>query len=180
MAFDLQPINLKKGNFSLEPLQKKDFDNLFAIASDPLIWEQHPSKNRYQEEIFKVFFNDAMDSNGAFKILDTKTNSIIGSSRFYECNELKKTVAIGYTFFSRSYWGTECNKVVKLLMLNHAFEYIDTVFFHVGASNIRSQKAVEKLGALKISEIEMEYVGEPNRHNYIYQLDKSNWQQTNN
>jgi RimJ/RimL family protein N-acetyltransferase len=173
--FNLQPTHLHNEWVILKPLQSDDFETLYAIASDPLIWEQHPSKTRYQREVFQVFFEGAMESGGAFMMLDAKTNEPIGSSRFYTYNEAESSIEIGYTFYARRCWGLPYNRSAKQLMINHAFDYVDTVIFNIGANNIRSQKAIEKIGAIKIGEKEVAYYGEIDNLNYIYAITKNNW-----
>ena len=82
MAFDLQP-HLKGELVELRSLAPDDWDKLFAVAADSLIWEQHPESDRYKEDVFRVFFKDALESGGAFVIIDRQTQEIIGSTRFY-------------------------------------------------------------------------------------------------
>lgn len=176
MNFDLQPDGLKNEFVELTPLKEEDFERLYQVAKDPLLWEQHPNKDRYQREVFATYFRGAMESGGAFIISDAATHQPIGSSRFYEYDDEKRWVAIGYTFLARDHWGTTYNRAVKSLMLGHAFRFVDHVIFHIGAFNIRSQKAIEKLGARKTGEVEMEYYGEEKKLNYIYQVDKKDWQ----
>ena len=149
----LQPI-LENDSILLRPLRASDFENLYAVASDPLIWEQHPSKNRYQLEIFQALFEDSLASNGALVIIDKSNNKIIGSSRYYEADFAKESVVIGYTFLSRDYWGGYFNRLVKDLMINHAFQYFSRILFHVDSHNIRSQKAMEKIGGKVTREFE--------------------------
>jgi len=159
----------------LQPLKNEDFETLYQVASDPKIWEQHPIKDRYKREVFQIFFEGAMASGGAFIVYDQKTGQAIGSTRFYDWQKDKKRVTIGYTFYARDHWGGRYNPAVKALMLNHAFQFVDEVHFHVGALNIRSQKAIERLGALKIEETEIAYHGEQKNLNFIYRLNKTNW-----
>ena len=170
-SFNLQP-RLENEFIRIVPLQADDFETLYAIASDPLIWEQHPNKDRYKREVFETFFKGAMESNGAFLVYDHKTGTPIGSSRYYEADEEKKTIAIGYTFLARDHWGGTYNPALKSLMMEHAFRHFDAVIYHIGALNIRSQKAMEKLGGKKIAELEMEYYGEPNKLNFVYEIRK--------
>ena len=144
---DLQPT-LEGSLVRLRPLRAEDFDALFAVASDPLIWEQHPQRERYQEETFRAFFRDAMDSKGALLALDAKTGDVIGSSRFHGYDAAKREVEIGWTFLARSHWGGACNGEMKQLMLRHAFRFVDRVVFLIGPQNFRSQRAVEKIGAV--------------------------------
>lgn len=169
--FELQPT-LSNEFIKIQPLKAEDFETLYSVASDPLLWEQHPNKDRYKREVFETFFKGAMESKGAFLVFDNKTNTVIGSSRYYEFEPEHKSVAIGYTFIARNHWGGIYNPALKDIMLKHAFRFVNSVILHVGAVNIRSQKAVERLGAKKIREVEMEYYGEPNKLNFVYELKK--------
>ena len=169
---NLQPNHLNNNRIILEPLQALHFEELYTIASDPLIWEQHPNPNRYQKEVFQTFFEGAINSGGAFIIRNADTGKALGSSRFYDYSRINDEIKIGYTFFSRDCWGKGINKEVKTLMLNYAFIYVERVIFHVGASNIRSQNAMLQLGAKKIGEEIIAYFGEPDRLNYVYEMRK--------
>ncbi len=168
--FDLQPENLFNENVKLVPLQLSDFEQLFAVACDPKIWEQHPNPNRYLQEDFKVFFDGAILSKAAFIILDTKTNEVIGSSRYYDFNANEKSIFIGYTFIGTKFWGKKINTQIKNLMVKHAFKFIDKIYFQIGADNLRSQIAIERYGATKIGEEEIEYYGETSKLNFIYEI----------
>ncbi|MCE3225765.1 MAG: family N-acetyltransferase [Bacteroidetes bacterium] len=154
----------------LVPLKESDFELLYKVASDPLVWEQHPNKDRYKREVFLNFFEGAIKSKGAYLILDKQTNEVIGSSRYYDYKADEKVVAIGYTFFARSHWGGKYNPSAKKLMMDLAFKYVDSVLFYIGAMNVRSQKAIERLGAIKIGEEEIAYYGEASRLNFIYRI----------
>ena len=169
---DIQPSYLVNDIVELVPLKQSDFEELYAVASDPLIWEQHPNPDRYKKEVFEVYFKGAIASGGAFLIKDPSTNDILGCTRFYDFNETEKSVLIGYTFFARSCWGKGINHAVKHLMLDHAFQFVDKVIFHVGALNRRSQIAMERLGAIKTGEVEVAYFGEPTKLNFIYTINK--------
>jgi RimJ/RimL family protein N-acetyltransferase len=143
MSFDLQPTFLHNDLIQLIPLQETDFEELYLVASDPLVWEQHPNKLRYQRDVFQNYFEGAMLSKGAFLIRDSKTNEVVGSTRFYDYDGTENSVLIGYTFIGRKFWGTGHNKALKKLMLDYAFQHMDKVYFLIGAFNIRSQKAIE-------------------------------------
>ena len=149
VAFDLQPT-LKGTLVKLRPLRPDDFTPLFHVASDPLIWEQHPDHDRYKEEVFKEFFRVALESGSALLAIDAATDQVIGSSRFHGYNSEQSEIEIGWTFLTRSHWGGSYNREMKHLMLRHAFRFVDTVVFLIGPNNIRSQKAVEKIGAVRI------------------------------
>jgi RimJ/RimL family protein N-acetyltransferase len=149
MPFDFQPV-LTGELVELRPLQPGDFEALFAVAADPLIWEQHPAKDRYQEEQFRIFFHEALDSRGTLIAVERRDRRIIGSSRFHGYDEEHSEVEIGWTFLARSHWGGRYNGEMKRLMLRHAFKFVDRVVFLVGPDNRRSQRAVEKIGGVRV------------------------------
>ena len=163
---------LENENVKLVPLNPNDFEELFSVASDQKIWEQHPNKDRYQREVFEKFFQGAMESKGAFKIMDKSSNEVAGSTRFYDYNPKENSIFIGYTFYATKFWGSKLNPQVKKLMLDYIFQFVDKVNFHVGKDNIRSQKAMEKLGAKKVDEVNVAYFGEPEKLNVVFEIDK--------
>jgi RimJ/RimL family protein N-acetyltransferase len=149
VSFDLQPT-LKGELVILQPLGLEDYPALFAIASDPLIWEQHPARDRYKEEVFKEFFREAMDSGGALIATDSQNGRVIGSSRFHGYDREAREIEIGWTFLARSHWGGMYNREMKQLMLRHAFRFVDSAVFLIGPQNFRSQKAMEKIGGIAV------------------------------
>ncbi len=174
-TIDFRQVTLANELVRLSPLQEKDFEELYAVASDPLVWEQHPNKNRYRREVFAVYFEGAIASEAAFKITEAKTGETIGCSRFYDYDAAAGSVVIGYTFFARSHWGNGYNPAAKALMMAYAFTFANTVIFHIGSNNIRSQKAIVKIGAIKTGEAEVAYYGEDNNLNFIYKVQKKDW-----
>jgi RimJ/RimL family protein N-acetyltransferase len=149
VSFDLQPT-LRGGLLILRPLRPEDFPELYAVASDPLIWEQHPANDRYKEEVFQAFFRKALESGGALIAIDARDGRVIGSSRFHGYNRETSEIEIGWTFLVRSHWGGAYNGEMKRLMLRHAFKFVNSVVFLVGLQNLRSQRALEKIGAVRV------------------------------
>jgi RimJ/RimL family protein N-acetyltransferase len=154
VKFDLQPT-LKGRLLELRPLTRADFDSLFAAASDPLIWEQHPESDRYQRDVFQRYFDGAIESKGAFAIIEQKSGRMIGSSRYCNLNEAANEIEIGWTFLEREFWGGTYNRELKSLMIEHAFRFVERVFIVVGENNLRSQKALEKIGARFLRKVEL-------------------------
>lgn len=148
---ELQP-NLIGERIEVRPLAAADHDALYAVASDPEIWAQHPVKTRSTPEGFRTFFRESLDSGGALVLIDRATGRIIGSSRYHGHDAERQEVEIGWTFLARSHWGGVTNREVKDLMLRHAFRYVESVIFRVGAGNLRSRKAVEKIGGVRVGE----------------------------
>jgi len=151
----------------LRPLREEDWDQLFAVASDPLIWEQHPVPDRYREEVFRGFFREAMESGGAFVVLDAKDDRVIGSSRYLGYDPERSEIEIGFTFLARAYWGGTYNREMKDLILRHAFRFVRHVVFLVGLENWRSQKAMEKIGGRRIAT----RLNGSGRENVVFQID---------
>lgn len=148
MPFELQP-HLVGDLVELRPLRAEDFDALFAVASDPLIWEQHPANDRYKPDVFANFFEEAMATGGAFLVLDRADGRVIGSSRYFGYDEAASEIEIGWSFLARSHWGGKYNGEMKRLMLAHAFRFVKSVVFLIGPNNIRSQTAIRKIGAVR-------------------------------
>lgn len=158
----------------LLPLTAADFEILFAVASDPLIWEQHPEKDRYKKEVFQRFFDSAVEGKMAFLVIDKASGQVIGSTRYYYLPLESENLSIGYTFLAKAFWGGTYNKACKKLMLDYAFQYVDRVYFHIGAVNTRSQIATGRIGAVKTGEFELENNGNK-RPYYEYVIEKKHF-----
>lgn len=148
-SIDLQPT-LEGSLVRLRPLREDDYPDLYVVASDPLIWEQHPERERYQEATFQKFFAEAMASKGALLALDAATDRVIGSSRYFGYDPTTSEIEIGWTFLARSHWGGRYNGEMKSLMLRHAFRYVENVVFLIGPQNLRSQRAIERIGGVRV------------------------------
>ncbi len=173
MSFDCQPL-LKGDLVELRPLRSEHYDDLYAVAADPLIWEQHPDNNRHEEEGFQLFFREALASGGALIAVDARTQLVIGSSRFHGYDMERSEVEIGWTFLARSRWGGIYNAQMKHLMLQHAFRFVNRVVFLVDPRNLRSQRAVEKIGGVRLG-------SRPDAgglNSYLYQITASQFAQS--
>lgn len=172
---DLQP-QLLGSTIKLIPLQAEHWSSLMQAASDPLIWQLHPEPLRYLPEVFHSVFTGGLQSGGAFLICDKFTDEVLGTTRYYDVDLNNHELAIGYTFLVRSRWGGTTNTELKHLMLAHAFTAVDIVWFHVGEQNLRSRRAVEKLGAV-YQRTEQESSSGQVRPTVYYALSKINWLQ---
>ena len=157
----------------LRPLEEADSEPLYEVAQDPLIWEQHPS-DRYQRAVFDDFFQAAIDSKGALLVLDKASGQAIGSSRF-ERAAVDSAVEIGWSFLARACWGGAYNRAVRKLMIDHAFTSVEDVVFHIDLQNIRSQKAVEKLGGKRITDPKHAHLTKQNPNYGTYRINKQAW-----
>jgi RimJ/RimL family protein N-acetyltransferase len=161
MNVNWQP-HLENDLLIFRPLKAEDFDALFKVASDPLIWE----------EGFELFFNEGLAANTAFTVIDKKSGDVIGSTRFAPVKESANAIEIGWTFLGRQYWGTAYNKSMKALMMDYAFRFVDNVFFYIHEDNHRSQKAVEKLGGVRITELDGVTLSTRPTANVIFRIQK--------
>ena len=173
MDLDLQP-SLRGAFIELRPLRPDDWEPLFQAASDPLIWEQHPERERYQPDVFRRYFDGGIESKGAFAVIDRKTGKIIGSSRYCNHNPAQREIEIGWTFLEREYWGGVYNRELKTLMLDHAFRFFDRVVFRVGENNLRAQKALQKIGA-QFTGVEPPAIAARTQNNVVFVIRKEDW-----
>jgi N-acetyltransferase len=150
----------------IRPLRAEDYDALHAAASDPLIWEQHPDE-RWREHVFRKFFAEHLASGGALLVLDRSDGRVIGTSRYDGFDPERSEVEIGWTFLARSHWGGTINAELKELMLEHAFRSVERVIFLAAVGNLRSRRAIEKLGASFVGTTRRE---ELDRESAVYEL----------
>jgi len=171
---NLQPT-LEDEIIILRPLNKSDFELLYEIAKDPLIWEQHPCNDRYRKNIYTKFFKDSLKSKGTLIIIDKLDNKIIGSTRFKPVDNVESAIEIGWSFLSRNYWGGKYNKSMKKLMIDYAFKSAEDIVFYIGKDNIRSQKAVEKIGGIRVTESNLQPLMKKNNDDWTYRINKRYW-----
>jgi N-acetyltransferase len=165
MPFEMQPY-LRSELLEMRPLQLLDFEAVYAVASDPLVWEQHPVPDRWKREVFERFFAGTLNTGGGMVVIDRAKEKIIGSTRFDRYDEDKAEVEIGGTFLGRAYWGGVFNREMKEMMLTHAFQFVNRVMFVVGVGNHRSQRAMEKIGGRRIGTRIVPNLGE----HYVYEI----------
>ena len=169
---DLQPT-LVGDSLLLRPLTEDDWEGMYAVASDPLLWEVHPAWDRYKEPVFREYFAGAMASRGALAVIDRATGKIIGGSRYANFVAERNEIEIGWSFLAREYWGGAYNREMKSLMLTHAFRFFDSIRFNIGATNVRSRRAIEKIGARLDGEYVPEAInGVPPVLHVIYRLSR--------
>ena len=169
---DLQPT-LVGDKLMLRPLTESDWEAMYAVASDPLLWEVHPAWDRFKEPVFREYFAGAMASRGALAVIDRVTGEIIGGSRYANFVPERNEIEIGWSFLARDYWGGVYNREMKTLMLTYAFRFFDSIRFNIGATNIRSRRAVEKIGARLDGEYVPEAInGVPPVLHVIYRLSR--------
>jgi N-acetyltransferase len=171
MSFELQP-ELVGDLLELRPLRPDDWEGLFAVASDPMLWEQHPARDRYKEEVFREFFREALESGGALVAVDRKTRQIVGSSRYFGYDVEKREIEIGWTFLDRSHWGGQYNGEMKRLMVNHAFRFVESAVFFVGSDNLRSRRALEKIGAVLTTRLEKRDLHGTTVEHVVYRINR--------
>lgn len=163
----------------LRPLAAEDWDALFAVAADPLIWELHPAHDRWREPVFAEFFANALKFKGAVAVIDRASGSIVGSSRWQGHVERswpeRSSVEIGWTYLARSHWGGAYNRELKRLMLAHALRFVERVDFQIGETNLRSRRAMEKIGGrLTEHTTEVEMADRTVRH-VIYEITRESF-----
>lgn len=147
--FNFQPI-LSGELIAMRPYSDDDFEGLYAVAADPLIWEVHPVPERAERKYFKANTDDALSDKGGLVAIERTTSRIVGFSRFSQVYVGPAEIEIGWSFLSRHLWGGQHNRDMKRIMLAHALTTFPRVIFRVGESNIRSCRAMEKIGGIRI------------------------------
>jgi RimJ/RimL family protein N-acetyltransferase len=173
MDFDLQPT-LRGEHLTLRPLLAADAEALWAVARDPLIWELHPDPSRCTLPGFRRYFSGLLQGGGSLAVVENATGRIIGATRYYDWEPVAREVAIGYTFLAREFWGGSANREMKRLLIEHAAPFADAIWFHVGKGNLRSRRAMEKIGAVAAFEGQRPQNGEMIDFVY-YRIEPARW-----
>jgi len=176
LGFDAQPVLVGK-TLVLRPLKAEDFEGLYAAASDSTIWAGHPIKDRHERTVFTPYFDFLLGKGSTLAVQDRATKEIVGCSSYYTAPDRPSTLSIGFTFLNTAYWGGEANFEMKRLMIEHIFETLDAVWFHIDPSNIRSQKATTKLGAEYQYDAMLNLGGTPAPFK-AYCLTRATWEKT--
>ena len=171
--FDCQP-DLRGSTLRLKPLADSDLDAMFQAAADPHIWDGHPARDRYKRDVFEVYFASLLATKKALAVTDIASGDIVGTSSYYTPPDLPNSIAIGFTFLVRAKWGGDANRELKQLMLEHAFRAYDIVYFHIAPTNIRSQTATLKLGAVHLYDAELKISAKPALAK-CYGLTRAHW-----
>ncbi|HWU04262.1 MAG TPA: GNAT family N-acetyltransferase [Novosphingobium sp.] len=169
---DRQPL-LEGSLLTIRPLRAEDWDAFYGAASDPLIWAQHPAHDRWQPDVCRAFFDDALAKGGAVAVIDRASGAFLGSSRWQAHNpDNGGSVEIGWTFLARGAWGGGYNREMKRLMLAHAFRYVARVDFRIGEGNLRSRVACERIGGRLSDRSDVAMMGGvPVRH-VVYEITR--------
>jgi len=169
-AFDFQPT-LVGPRVIVRPVIPADRDGMFAAASDPEIWALHPA-DRYLEPTFREYFDGALECASAFTFVERESGEIIGSSRYHGLDVAASEIEIGWTFLARAYWGGSYNLEIKKLMLDHAFTFVETVVFWIGEENLRSQRAIQKIGGVLRAGTHSRALGGGQQAHLVYEISK--------
>lgn len=150
------PILLQGKVVRLEPLERRHAADLLAAAADPAIWLYLPSPQPKSLEEVEAFIADAQSSAATgeqipFAVIDRADGRAVGSTRYLEIRPADKALEIGWTWYARAAQRTAINTECKLLLLRHAFEDqgVLRVQFKTDGRNLRSQRAIERIGAVK-------------------------------
>jgi RimJ/RimL family protein N-acetyltransferase len=169
--FDYQP-HLSGELLDLRPVRATDFDGLFAAASDPEVWALHPHSDRWQAPAFRAYFEEGLASGGALVAIAKADGAIAGWSRYSAQYGQSGEMEIGWTFLGRAYWGGAYNGEMKRLMLDHAFRFVDRIIFRIGERNLRSRRAVEKIGGRLTDRTEATIIDGVESRNLYYAIER--------
>ena len=146
------PLTLKGQTVDLISLSEQHFPVLESLASVKRIWEFYTfdgsDPNSFSKAINSTLVEREKGNQFPFIILHKSENKIIGSTSFLDIQPHHKKLEIGFTWIHPDYWGTAINLECKLLLLTYCFENLHTqrVQLKTDENNIRSRKAIEKIG----------------------------------
>jgi N-acetyltransferase len=170
-VFNAQPI-LTGDTITLRPLSADDWDALYAVARDPLIWEGHPQHDRWKVDVYRAYFEQGLASRGALVVIDRASGAIIGSSRYSTEFAQAGEIEIGWTFLARSFWGGQTNREMKTMMISHALSHYEKVIFRIGETNGRSRRAMEKIGGRLLDRDQYMMASGNKVRNLFYAIDQ--------
>lgn len=155
-------MNIEDASFTLQgdsvelvPMELSHLDGLWKAAMPEEIWDFTASKIRSKEQMEKMI-KDALaekekGNQFPFVVLHKQDNKIVGSTRYLDISNANKSLEIGWTWYNPEVWRTRVNTECKYLLLKCAFEEwgMNRVQFKTDSRNVRSQRAIERLGAKK-------------------------------
>jgi N-acetyltransferase len=146
---------LKGEVVALEPALEEHRGVFRQLAHNDTIWEFTKTliTGPGYDAMFDAYYNTAMSAPAqhSFLIRELASGEVIGMTRFYEISMTDKRLSIGHTWYIPRVWGQAHNKECKLMLLRYVFEHLsfNRVAFYVAHQNVRSQKAMEKIGGTK-------------------------------
>lgn len=174
---------LENENVLLKPMDRGDVAGIFAAAYYLEIWPYLPITVESEEDVEKYVASALLakqqEKEFPFVIIDPKTSAIIGSTKFMDIDVKHKRLEIGFTWLTPSYWRTAVNTNCKYLLLQYAFETLGSqrVQIKTDHENLRSQKAIERIGAIKEGVLRNHMIRKDGttRHTVMYSITKEDW-----
>lgn len=184
----MQFTKLHNDQVILNPMAESDIEGIFAVANYPEIWP-YLSITIETIEDTKKYVLHALDNKETgvefpFVIIDQKTQKIIGSTKFMDIDSKHKRLEIGFTWLTPSYWRTAVNTNCKYLLLQYCFEvlHLHRVQIKTDHKNMRSQKAIERIGAKKEGILRNHMVRKDGtiRNTVMYSVTNEDWPEVKN
>ena len=179
----MKNIILENEFIALQPIEKHHVEALYAVAQHEEIWT-HMSDQLTSLQAVEDYVDNALQERQQgvsykFVIFHKASNHVIGSTSFLDISAAHKRIEIGSTWLTPSYWRTEVNTMCKYLLLQYCFEQLQLqrVQIKTGHENIRSQRAIERLGASKegILRNHMRLRDGRIRHTVMYSITNEEW-----
>jgi len=178
-------IALENEMVKLKPLELNDLPGILEAASYPEIWSHMSITIERMEDVNNFVENALITRHGKtefpFVIVDKKTGDIIGSTRFMDIDDKHQRLEIGTTWLTPAYWRTPMNTNCKYLLLQYCFEILQLqrVQIKTDHENIRSQKAIERIGVTKEGILRNHMIRKDGtiRHTVMYSITLEEWPQ---
>ena len=148
-----EPVPLRGRHVTLEPLDLSHADGLFAATADDEVYRWLPWPRPSDRAEMAAMITEALDDAGRVPYVQksTATGEVVGTTSYYSIDPEHRSIAIGYTMLGRPWWRTPFNTEAELLLLRRAFDDLGAarVEWHTDVRNERSQRAIERLGAVR-------------------------------
>jgi RimJ/RimL family protein N-acetyltransferase len=152
----IQPIVLTGRIIRLEPLSESHIPDLALVGADEKIWEfmlygDIQTGADVNAWVLEILNRRERLGDLPFAVIELSSGKAIGATRFMDIHVEHRNLEIGGTWYGVAYQGTGINTEAKYLLLRHAFETLGCIRVQLktDARNLRSQRAIEKLGAVK-------------------------------
>jgi RimJ/RimL family protein N-acetyltransferase len=180
---EIRPIELLGQRVKIVPMETKHTEELFAAGGSLDIWTYMPMVVQTFGDMERLV-NDALKEREQgtqfpFVIFDKDASKLVGSTRFLDISATNRSLEIGWTWLSPSVWRTKVNTECKYLLFKHCFETLGTIRVQLktDSRNLRSQKAIERIGGVKEGVIRNHRILSDGyrRHSVYYSVIDEEW-----
>ncbi|WP_342575673.1 GNAT family protein [Solibacillus sp. FSL K6-1781] len=180
----MEEIIVENDIVKLRPVQMSDIEAIANAANDERIWE-HMSVTLLTQEAVENYIENAIKEREKgisymFAVIEKKTDNIVGCTSFLDISFPHKRLEIGATWYNPTVWRSAINTNCKFLLFQYCFEVLNLnrIQIKTGHENYRSQKAIERIGAVKEGVLRNHMIRKEGtiRHTIMYSVIVEDWE----